>query len=303
MASNKTINDSIENLEKAKQRLDSNVTKKYIDKTLDVLKDFEQKQLDAGTANIDSIMEARDKAHERKIKAFYTRDKRNKLREECAKLNNYKPVKLAKPYLIGINGEIGCGKTTAVDYLSANYGFNEYMFAEPLKRIAVLLGFKEKEVFGTQEEQLAINEFWGISGRRFLQVFGSEVCRDFVPKALNDMNFNGLTLWVRLFEKYYMENNNTAVAVSDVRFEDESNTVKRLGGYVVRIERSAGSDTDSKVNDQVDQHVSETQKDKIKPQIIIRNNGSITDLYKKLDQLVVLLNQGFPEVTSTIIYM
>jgi hypothetical protein len=230
-------------------------------------------------------------------KQHYLLEKNLKLvseRYQCLVLNNDKIPILRKPYLIGINGEIGCGKTTAVDYLSSCYDFTEYMFADPLKRIAVILGFEEKEVFGTQEEKLAINKFWGISGRKFLQVFGSEVCREFLPKILPDMKFNDATLWVRLFEKYYEKNTNVPVAVSDVRFEDESNVIKKAGGYIIRIER------EYKSNNEASKHMSELQADKIKPHVVIRNNGTKEDLYRKLNNLIVLINEGFLDITGNI---
>ncbi len=247
--------------------------------------------------------------------------------------NPSKLPKLKRPLLIGINGEIGCGKSTACAYLNESYGFTEYMFAKPLKDIAVILGFEQHQVFGTQEQKLETNKFWGISGRKFLQVFGSEVCRDFVPKALPDMDFNHKTMWVRLFEKYYSDNKDKPVVVSDVRFEDESNTIRSLGGYVIRVERdvvgklvgreesistnmSPMSTAPTKLADPEKKssvvnmgsgpftvdivadtkshttHKSELQADKIKPHVIIKNNGSLLSFYLKLKQFIELVESG-----------
>jgi hypothetical protein len=185
--------------------------------------------------------------------------------------------------LIGINGEIGCGKSTACEFLQKQYGFTEYMFAKPLKDIAVILGFEPSQVFGTQEQKLEVNQFWGVSGRKFLQIFGSEVCRDFVPTVLN-MNFNGNTMWVRLFEKYYANNANKSIVVSDLRFEDESNAIKKLDGYVIRIERDCHKSTEL--------HKSELQADKIKPHVIIKNNGSLLSFQFNLIKVIEMINNG-----------
>lgn len=188
-----------------------------------------------------------------------------------------------KRILIGITGEIGCGKSTAVNYLKSKYGFTEYMFAKPLKDIAVTLGFEEHQVYGTQEQKLEVNNFWGISGREFLQKFGSEVCRDYVPKILPNMKFNDCTMWVRLFEKYYSESKSERVAVSDVRFEDESKKIKELGGIIIRINRpkkQVSQNTEHLV------HKSELQADKIVPDITIENDGSLKNLYNKLDKVM-----------------
>jgi hypothetical protein len=200
------------------------------------------------------------------------------------------------PRLIGINGEIGCGKTTITNYLCKKLGAVEYMFAEPLKQIGKILGFEHSQVFGTQEEKLEINKFWNISGRHFLQVFGSEVCRDYVPQVLPNMNFNGSTMWVRLFEKFYGDKLDTKVIVSDVRFEDESKKIKELGGLIIRIIRPKAEIVDEPTAEQSlpDQdkltehlvHKSEMQADKIKPHITIYNDGTIEELYKKLDAAI-----------------
>ena len=200
--------------------------------------------------------------------------------------------------LLGVNGEIGCGKSTVVDYLSSKHGFTEYMFAQPLKEVAVCLGFEPKQVFGTQEEKLEVNEFWEITGRQFLQVFGSEVCRDYVPKVLPQMKLNGLTMWVRLFEKFKQEHANVNLAVSDVRFEDESNTIKKYGGIVIRIVRSGQASTPAQSQPHaVQTHKSETQASRIYPNVIIHNDRDLETLYKKLDLLVEFIRRGI--ITST----
>jgi hypothetical protein len=208
----------------------------------------------------------------------------------------------SKPLLVGINGEIGCGKSTATNWLAVNYNTTEYMFAKPLKDIAVLLGFEPRQAFGTQEEKLEINDFWNISCRQFLQVFGSEVCRDFVPKALPNMNFNGVTMWVRLFEKFYRDNKDKNIVVSDVRFEDESKKIKELGGYVIRIERPKMLESSNGSLTHL-QHKSELQADRIAPQIVIRNNGSLDYLYEKLRQAVEYIKMGMLNVPGTVVYM
>lgn len=186
----------------------------------------------------------------------------------------------SKKRLIGVSGKIGCGKSTVVEYLKKRYNFEEYSFAKPLKELAVILGFKPHQVNGTQEDKLEVNEFWGISGRRFLQVFGSEVCRDYLPTVLPEMRLNGTTLWVRLFEKHYQECKGN-LAIGDLRFVDECEKVKELGGIVIKIVRGNSKGESS--------HQSEAIIDSVKPDFVIMNNGSLEDLYKKIDQLLIYL--------------
>jgi hypothetical protein len=191
--------------------------------------------------------------------------------------------------LLGISGEIGCGKSTVADALTKNHGYVEYSFATPLKNMAICAGFEHHQVFGTQEQKLEINQFWGVSGREFLQRFGSEVCRDFVPQVLPNMRFNGKTMWVRLFEKFKADNCSKNVVVSDVRFEDESQTIHENGGVIIRIVR--GDLATQAVHASVSLHKSETQASKIK-----LNNGSLEALYEKMTILLIKLGSG--EITS-----
>ena len=146
------------------------------------------------------------------------------------------------------------------------------------------MGFEYHQAFGTQEQKLEINPFWNISCRQFLQVFGSEVCRDFVPKALPQMNFNGLTMWVRLFEKFYQDHPNNPIVVSDVRFDDECETIRKLGGVVIKIVRSSAEEKGDGSNLQHLQHKSELQE--LKYDHVIYNDGSLDDLYKKIDSVI-----------------
>lgn len=269
---------------------------------------------------------------------------------------------LLTPVLLGITGKIGSGKSTVTEYLKSRYNMLEYMFAGPLKKIAIALGFEEQQIYGTQEQKLEVNKFWGISGRKFLQVFGSEVCRDYLPKVLPDMNLNNSTLWVRLFEKFYEDMllaKKKSIVCSDVRFEDESNSIKARGGIVIGIERpdpvvatnSTLTDDNTSIDDTEDgvevgsvdvtdvdatdvvdvngaevktnvdvgeaevktdsnssqptnlthlTHQSEMQADLVKPHFIIVNDGSLTDLYNKIDVVYGYLAADLNLPTKTI---
>lgn len=225
--------------------------------------------------------------------------------------------------LLGINGEIASGKTTITDYLTLRkHVLKSYAFADPLKDIAIKMGFEYHQAYGTQEQKLETNKFWGINCRKFLQVFGSEVCRDYLPKVLPDMNFNGNTVWVRLFEKFRMECPNINTVVGDVRFKDESDKIKELGGYIIRVERENGNTNTTNTTNTVDmdveepdakhtsideeeykQHQSELQAAFIKPDIVIRNNGTIEQLYAKVEEAIKQIQSGILKNHDMVMYM
>ena len=102
--------------------------------------------------------------------------------------------------LIGIVGNIGVGKSTAKKYLSS-LGFESYAFAQPIKEIARIFGFKECEINGTQKEKMQKNEYWGISGRGFMQKFGTDIGRDILPSKIPNMD----KIWIQLFNIHISE--------------------------------------------------------------------------------------------------
>lgn len=179
---------------------------------------------------------------------------------------------LRRPKLIGICGPIASGKSTLAKYITLQ-NYTEYSFAKPLKEIAVSLGFENHQAWGSQSDKLEINSYWKISCREFLQKFGTEICRIELPKHIPQMS----ELWVKLFEKAYLEHKlGDYTVVSDIRFENEASMIRKLGGIVIKLER-----------DQIEgvTHVSESNFDKIEHDYCISNDGRIIDLFMKFENL------------------
>lgn len=189
--------------------------------------------------------------------------------------------------IIGITGLKGSGKTTATNYFKMKYNYKEYSLAEPLKQIAILFGFTNKQVYGSQKDKLEINKKWNICSREFLQKFGTEICREQLPLVIPNMNLgkSGI-IWVRLMEHFLNNHNdkhNDNIIVSDVRFIDEAQTIKQYeNSYILKIVR------DDILKDDFSNHSSELSLDIF--DFIIQNNGSLEDFYNKLDTFVMTCN-------------
>lgn len=181
--------------------------------------------------------------------------------------------------LIGITGLIGSGKSTIASYLEAKYNFEQYAVANPIKEFAKSLGFTHEEVYGSQDDKLKINKYWQISGREFMQKFGTAMRNDLI-KYIPDLNLENKTLWVRSFEIYYKEQNVNLV-VGDVRFEDEAKMIKDLGGYIIKV-----VDLKNR-NSVIDQHTSETSVLKIKEDFLVENYGDLIELKGKIDKIMM----------------
>jgi hypothetical protein len=209
-------------------------------------------------------------------------DVANEITIERYYMNNH-----PKRIIIGLMGDIGCGKSMIAGFLASRHGMLEYSIATPLKQIAICMGFTRNQVFGTQEQKTEINAFWGISGREFLQKFGSEVCRDALPRILPNMALNDSGIWARLMEKKIGETECDMV-VSDVRFKDEALTIWKAGGYLIRIERPDNRHQQP----QPSKHISEMEKYSIVPNVILVNDKDPNNAFNKIKHILKLIQIG-----------
>ena len=181
--------------------------------------------------------------------------------------------------LIGIIGKKRSGKDTSGDYLVTNKNFIKYSFANPLKRGAMeMFGFTEDQVFGDAKD--IIDPVWGVTPRLVLQVLGTELMQYELQKQIPEFQTIGRGFWVKRFKQWYANNKNLDVVICDVRFQHEANSILEMGGQVWKVERPGLTFND--------EHASEMEMDKITGVTqIITNDGTLEDLYNKLDSLVV----------------
>jgi len=187
--------------------------------------------------------------------------------------------------IIGITGKIGSGKSTVSNYIVNKYNYTEYSMASPLKEIASIFGFSHEQLHGTQEQKLQKHSVWDISARTFLQKVGTEMFRD-IHTIIPDMKIEK-TIWVDLFKQKYKKDPKMYV-ISDVRFLDEANMIKELGGVIIKTVRINNISSESKIEHS---HISETEMEQIQPDFVIDND--IFDKEKAqniVDNIILLLS-------------
>jgi hypothetical protein len=162
--------------------------------------------------------------------------------------------------IIAFTGPISCGKSTAARYLTTNYNFIRHYFAKPLKEMLKLLGLTEEHVNGSLKEKPC----WmlgGASPRYAMQTLGTEWGRNLIHGDL----------WAMAWRN--TRPGNRDIVVDDLRFPNELEILRSLGGIIVKVVRPGLAYSEK--------HESEAHD--LPYDFIITNDGTIEDLYRKIE--------------------
>lgn len=191
----------------------------------------------------------------------------------------FRPKNKPKYKLIGLMGSVGSGKSTFAQ--SLHWYYNEDYFAKPLKQICsiVINGKPEiaREFTDQKLKETKLNNH-NFTPRKLMQFVGTEMFREKIAELDPEL---GTDLWVKLMDRRTLKEKPTIV--SDVRFKNEAEWIKKRGGIIVLIKRNqTGSGTEHS------NHSSELEHREIEPDIIIENNGSVDDFVKKIRSLFLI---------------
>lgn len=176
--------------------------------------------------------------------------------------------------VIGISGKIGSGKNTACDLIRSDFPFfKELAFAVNVKKVvAILTGSTLEE---NLDRQLR---------KRFISNFGATL-GELQQKVGNGMrNSVGTNVWI---ESVILEPSEFKI-ITDVRFPDEVEAVERVGGIVIRLERSEEHKLEHDKSGEFagdmrpKDDISETALDNYPFKHRIRNEGTKIELYSEL---------------------
>lgn len=228
----------------------------------------------------------------------------------------------AEPILIGLGGRYGSGKDAFADFLVEQHGFVKLGMSQPLNAalltlnpfIPVMRGWSLDEYFQWAEANewhpskdlttyRILHEIVGYTEakrvpevRRLLQALGTDVGR----------NMLGEDVWVNAAARTIQQHRSAGspVAITGIRYPNEQQVIKRLGGHLVWIERplqaqrvlealddaiehpASQADVDALV-----QHSSETSLGPKDFERIVLNDGSLDDLRQLAADLVRRLDE------------
>jgi len=181
--------------------------------------------------------------------------------------------------IIGLSGYAQSGKDTVAELLCVDYKFHRRSFADPIREAIYRLNpyiINDGLNDGSWRVADDVDEHgWEMAKqhpevRRLMQVFGTEIGRKmFGENFWVDIALAGL-------------NSNQRVVIADVRFPNEADAIKNLGGQVWRINRLG--------NSAVNNHSSEHAMDNYLFNHVIYNNETIEELSVDVFMLANKLN-------------
>lgn len=208
--------------------------------------------------------------------------------------------------IIGICGAMGSGKDTIADYLVNTHEFRRESFANTLKdSVAAVFGWDRELLEGrskhSREWREQVDPWWSqrlnmpnLTPRWVLQYWGTEVCR----RGFHD------NIWIASLENK-LRNSPDNIVISDCRFPNEIDSIRRAGGKIVCVVRGPAPDWYQDalvVNRGPDNnlgwasakerlkkyniHASETAWIGTAFDAVIDNNGLISQLYLQVNDLV-----------------
>jgi hypothetical protein len=159
--------------------------------------------------------------------------------DECQKRN----IELN---IIGIVGKKNSGKTVVANYLTTQYVYTVYNYADKLKDICkTLFNFTDEQCEGrTLKEQN--DSFWKLSPRIAFQRIGTEFGQHILPTLFPQMRNIGDRIWIesllqQIYRKHillYKSQHKLPIniVIADVRFEHEIESMIKLNARFIYVQ-------------------------------------------------------------------
>jgi hypothetical protein len=169
-----------------------------------------------------------------------------------------------------------------------------------------MFGWNPKQLWGPSDKRNVVDATMNVSPREVLQNLG-----DWARGYKKDAYVDFALFRVKIVQEYAVQSDPILftiyhtvrkkrwtqalhkpakhVVISDVRFKNEVEKIKKAGGKIIRLDRFDNSMKTTATKDDIFKHISESEQANIDPQkidYVIINNGSKEDLYDALSTFV-----------------
>lgn len=182
--------------------------------------------------------------------------------------------------IIAISGKKGSGKSTIGEIFRDNR-FILDSFANSVKDICtILFGYNRNKLEGITEEDRKWRETKDIKYSELMN-------KNFTPREAMILvgtyfgrNMIHPNIWIEtLFNRYY-NNSNKNLLITDLRFPNEYDEIKKRGGIIIRVNRFNNDNLHYETECLLDNH---------KFDYIIDNTGTIYELKDKINKILTII--------------
>jgi hypothetical protein len=177
--------------------------------------------------------------------------------------------------VLGISGWARSGKDTVADYLVENHGYMKVSFSTPMKEAMYRLN-----------PRITVNEVQNTALRIGVDIYGWEGLKDRSPDIRGLLQRFGTEIGREMFDEDFWVDyalnsipDGGKAVISDVRYPNEADAIRQLGGKVYRVERDGVF--------AANEHASEHALDAYKFDGKIQNNGTIQGLQQNVEQQIL----------------
>lgn len=184
-------------------------------------------------------------------------------------------------FIVALCGLKRSGKDVVARYIHEQYGHKHVAIAQPLKNV-VKVAFDLSDHELESESKDVVHPVWGVSPRILLDYIGTHVFQHDIGRVVPSLNDR--CFWINRLLSSHRRDDGANLVISDLRFEHE---LDRLRGFsekhdcqltVIRVTRN-GTSTNGLA--------SEMDSERLDVNHVIENNGSFSELYEKISNIML----------------
>lgn len=176
--------------------------------------------------------------------------------------------------IIGLSGWARSGKDTAADHVVEKYGYTKFSFASPMKEAMYRLN-----------PRITVNETPNTALRVGIDVYGWEGLKERSPDVRGLLQRFGTEVGREMFGEDFWVNyaldsipDGAKAVIADVRYPNEADAIRKLGGKVVRVRRNGVV--------AANEHPSESALNDYEFDLVLDNDKDIGALHLLVDSVI-----------------